>query len=83
MTLRDAIAEKMGEPAFKELAQRLDANINWPRLLPVIKVRTTGVTSWIVMLPGGREIILSDAEWQATIPSRANGERASVEETKP
>lgn len=65
--LADVIAAKANEPAFRELKERLDANINWPRYLPILKVRPTGVTSWLVMLPSGKEHIIGDEDWQAAL----------------
>jgi hypothetical protein len=65
------IAEKLAEPVFVEMKERLDANINWPRYLPVQKVSPTAVSDWIVRLPSGREIHLTDAEWSAALPAQS------------
>jgi hypothetical protein len=54
------------------MKRRLDANINWPRYLPVQLVGPTAISGWTVRLPSGREIGLTNDEWN-TAP--ATGKR--------
>lgn len=72
--LSERIRAKMQEPAFRELGERLDANINWPRYLPIQKVRPTAVSDWLVRLSSGREIGLTNDEWESALSCTAGQE---------
>lgn len=66
--LDEALAKKLAEPAFRNFAK-------WPyrevRYLPMIKMGGCGVSAWYVVLPSGKEIILSNDDWEASEPDRA------------
>lgn len=65
--LSKLIAAKMAEPAMAEFAKNIP-QLNELRYLPVIKQRPCAVSDWYVLLPSGKEIILSVADWEAATP---------------
>jgi NTP pyrophosphatase (non-canonical NTP hydrolase) len=73
------IAEKMAEPAFAKLKDAW-SDPNAPRWLQVTKVKPTGVNHWVVRLRSGKEILLTDEEWNGAIynADHAQGQPASL-----
>jgi hypothetical protein len=68
--LSEKIAAKMAEPALVRLAENLP-QLNELRYLSVIKQRPCAVSDWYVLLPSGKEIILSAQDWEAASRSPA------------
>src|SRR4051812_31233732 len=60
------IADKMAEPAVAKLKDAW-TDPAAPRWLQVTKVKPTGVDHWVVRLRSGKEILLTDEEWNGAI----------------
>jgi hypothetical protein len=75
--LAEAIAAKVADPAFAEFKKRMP-ELNEVGLLPVIKLRPTAVSDWIVVLPSGHQILLGDEDWKAArIPDVAQASQVA------